>query len=129
MGDNPATAGGGGQGVQRCKQCGGSIEAGGSLTGLCSGCRLDTWLPWWYEIEEAYKYDVAAGHRNATQRPMTGCGVLDVRGTVKVSDVACGFTNGQLLTRATREAKDASGLGDEIITHAGLKKIFRKGRR
>ena len=39
---------------------------------LCEDCRLDTWIPDWFEAEEDYIWIEAFKHSNATRRPMTG---------------------------------------------------------
>jgi len=94
---------------ETCRVCGDTVEAG--LVEICSGCRLDTWLPCWYELAEEYAKDPIAGRFNARRRPLTLRAILDAPGPPCVSDCLAGLGQGVILHMRALEA--SQGLDDE----------------
>lgn len=63
-----------------CGTCGATVPAFYLSGGLCDGCKWDTWIPEGYQQREAYAFDPAWRHPNATRRPPLGPTFLDERG-------------------------------------------------
>ena len=94
---------------ETCRVCGDTVEAG--LVEICSGCRLDAWLPSWFGQAEEYAKDPIAGRFNARLRPRAERAILDAPPPPRVSDCSAGLSQGFVLHMRALEARQ--GLDDE----------------
>lgn len=88
-----------------CTICGDKLDRP-HMTGqtICSGCAWDLLIPDDYQSREEYRLNETEKIYNATLRPLTGVGVLDLTGAPRIADFSIQLSERELERAGELEA-------------------------